>query len=269
MSGPTPQPRRAARRWRWRDAASRPSAAAAPSHRPPGRAIRLWRRWRALILRPGQATASPLPLTPQPRRRCRTSYRAPLPTAAPSEATNGRDLARERRAGQSRTGAQGRPSGRVRRPGHQTFVSAPLSATASLTEPDPLGQEPSRTDEPGTSESDRLLDTICSLADAAPADDGLPASVRELCRQRRQNLSRQGQAALPGSPRSQVVGRGSARVRAGAAAPLASVRDLARQRRADWARTAAVLRPTIGPAAGCALPRRPRSSSAPPSRVAP
>lgn len=183
-------------------------------------------------------------------------YRAPLPTAAPSEATNGWDLARESRPGQSRTGAKGRPSGRVRRPGPQTFMPAPLSVTASLTEPDTLGREPSRTDEPGTSESDRLLDTICSLADAAPADDGLPASVREL---RRPCPAARAARSLGAGPRGSAPERSRPWPRSGTWPASGGP---------TWARTAAVLRPTIGPAAGCALPRRPRSSSGPPSRVA-
>ncbi|MBV5347423.1 carboxysome shell protein, partial [bacterium] len=94
------------------------------------------------------------------------------------------------------------------------------------------GAEPVGSGESGAGDAD-LLDAICSLVEAAPSNEGLPASVRELCRERRRDLSHRGQAALPASPRGLAAGRGSARIRPGAAGPAVSVRDLARQRRAE------------------------------------
>ncbi|WP_040527633.1 CsoS2 family carboxysome shell protein [Lamprocystis purpurea] len=155
---------------------------------------------------------------------------------SPGGATNGRDLARARRAAQARAGAQGRPSRPARqRSGATAFAgspAAPLVAPAAQSAVVSAGAEPVGSGESGAGDAD-LLDAICSLVEAAPSNEGLPASVRELCRERRRDLSHRGQAALPASPRGLAAGRGSARIRPGAAGPAVSVRDLARQRRAE------------------------------------
>lgn len=217
-----------------------------PTPAPSGKALALARR-RAQAQRggraqPAAAVAQPALLTPAPVRMApapvavttapvRPAAASPAPTAAAT--ANGRDQARARRQAQAQGGARGRPSGRVRPQGPTT---TPVSPPASSTRPAPtalsgaagFGEERVATREPAS-----VLDAICSLVDAAPADDGLPASVRDLCRERRRNLSRQGQAALPTDPRGATAGRAAARIRPGAAGALASVRELARQRRAE------------------------------------
>lgn len=117
-------------------------------------------------------------------------------TASSASATNGRDLARARRAAQARTGVQGRPSGRVRSPGAATAPTVPaVAATASLGT---VQKQTSHAGHFSTSPQPLSNEGRGARMDRS-SSSGSFVSVRELARQRRAELGKNGRSSAPDS----------------------------------------------------------------------
>ncbi len=168
-------------------------------------------------------------------------------------AMSGKELARQRRAMMSRVGKQGsggarpaRPAPRAASPVVAESIHAEPSSSVAAPIPAPMTEAPASIPASTPLVADSALDEICARFEADPDALGADgASVRALCRQRRQALASVGKKALPPKADAGSAQRGRDHGRTDGrnmAVPPAAVgdgggRELARQRRVALSRS--------------------------------